>query len=407
MTLLEKLKNRGFIEQVSDPYIEKLLEERKITCYIGFDPTADSLHVGNLVPIMLLKWFEVSGHRPIALIGGGTALIGDPSGKTEMRKLISKEQIDKNSKSIEHNLKQFLDIPKSSSIRNNYDWLGNLNYIKFLRKIGIHFSVNRMIAAEAYKQRLEKGLSFIEFNYQILQAYDFLKLFEEEDCILQMGGNDQWGNIVAGIDLIRRVHQKDAYAITVPLMLTASGQKMGKTENNAIWLSENKLDPYHYYQFWINTDDRDVKRFLFLYTFLEEDYINDLTKKEGEYLNDAKRVLAYEATKLCHGEEAAKNAELASKVFKGQINEIAKANLPSIEIRLSLLKSMNYAELFFEVGLSKSKSEAKRLIKGGGAYIENKKIERFDKKIDEEYLNKKDFLLRAGKKKYMRIVVLS
>ena len=267
MTLIERLKRRGFIEQISDPIIEKIVEKEKITCYVGFDPTSDSLHVGNLVPIMLLKWFEMYDHRPIALIGGGTALIGDPSGKTEMRKMITKSQIDNNAKGIERNLRQFLDIPKSTSIRNNYDWLGNLNYINFLREIGIHFSVNRMIATEAYKQRLEKGLSFIEFNYQILQAYDFLKLYEEENCILQMGGNDQWGNIVAGIDLVRRVHQKEVYAITVPLILTSTGQKMGKTEKNAVWLSPEKLEPYSYYQFWINTDDRDVRRFYFYIHF--------------------------------------------------------------------------------------------------------------------------------------------
>ncbi len=405
MKLSEKLKRRGFVEQFTDEKIFDKIDNETITCYVGFDPTSDSLHVGNLVPIMLLRWFEEYNHKVIALVGGGTALIGDPSGKTEMRKMLTKEKIDSNINGIKNNLKNFLDIPNKTQLLNNYDWLGGLEYIDFLRDIGSLFSVNRMLSAESYKIRLEKGLSFLEFNYQILQAFDFLRLFEKEGCTLELGGSDQWGNIVAGMDLIRRKHQKESYGLTVPLIQTASGQKMGKSEGNAVWLNGNKLNPYDYYQFWINTDDRDVKRFLLLYTMLEEDYIDELTNVEGHHLNKAKEVLAYEATKLCHGEEEAKKAVKGAKIFKGVIDETTKDHLPSIEINKSEIEDKPVFLIFKKVGLCNSNSDAKRLIKGGGAYIENKKVEKFDDTLNSAIINKNEIILRAGKKKYMRVII--
>jgi len=266
----EIFKERGFIEQITDPSeIEDVLGRRSITCYIGFDPTAASLHVGSLVPIMALAHMQRHGHRPIALVGGGTSLIGDPSGKTEMRKILSREEINSNAEGLRKQLSHYLDFSKGKSLLlNNADWLTPLNHIEFLRDIGRHFSVNRMLTAESYRQRMEKGLTFIEFNYMLLQSYDFLHLFKHHDCLMQMGGNDQWGNMVAGIDLIRRIEEKKAYCMTFPLITTSQGHKMGKTEKGTVWLDAALTSPYEYYQFWINTEDADVGRFLALFTFL-------------------------------------------------------------------------------------------------------------------------------------------
>ena len=313
-SVYDVFRERGFIEQITDePLIRDLLEQEHITCYIGFDPTATSLHIGSLVPIMSLAHMQRHGHRPIALVGGGTGLIGDPSGKTEMRQILTREQIDHNARCLQKQLSRYLDFGEGKAILlNNADWLTQLNYIEFLRDIGRHFSVNRMLAAESYRIRLEKGLNFIEFNYMLLQAYDFLYLFQHYGCLLQMGGNDQWGNMVAGIDLIRRVEGKTAFSMTFPLITTSQGHKMGKTEKGTVWLDAELTSPYEYYQYWINTEDADVERFLALFTFLPMEEITEVKALTDARLNMAKAVLAFEATKITHGEEAAVAAWKAS-----------------------------------------------------------------------------------------------
>jgi tyrosyl-tRNA synthetase len=308
------LKERGFIEQFTD---EALITEQfagePVTCYIGFDPTATSLHIGSLVPIMALAHMQQTGNKPIALVGGGTGLIGDPSGKSEMRQVLTREQIDYNAKCLGKQLSKYIDFTDGKALLlNNADWLTKINYIEFLRDIGRHFSVNRMLAAESYKIRLEKGLNFIEFNYMILQGYDFLYLFQHHGCALQMGGNDQWGNMLAGTELIRKVEAKDAHALTFPLITTSLGQKMGKTEKGTVWLDAELTKPYEYYQYWVNCDDADVERFLKLFTFLPLSDIAVVKTLADARLNMAKAVLAYEATKVTHGAEAAKAAWRAS-----------------------------------------------------------------------------------------------
>ena len=401
-TVYDVLKERGFIEQVTDE--EKIPELLKgsVTCYIGFDPTASSFHVGSLVPIMALAHMQRHGHRPIALVGGGTGLVGDPSGKQEMRQVLTYEEIRQNAEAQKKQFSLFLDFSKDQALLlNNADWLTKLNYIDFLRDIGVHFSVNRMLATESVKIRLESGLSFIEFNYQLLQAYDFWHLFKHYDCVIQMGGSDQWGNIVAGVDLIRRLEGKQAYGITFPLIMTADGRKMGKTEKGAVWLDPQRTSSYEYYQFWINTDDRDVKRFLPLFTLLPMEEIEEYRKLEGADLRRAKEVLAFEATKIVHGEEEASRARNASRAVFGRGEMSENDGIPTEYIPEERFDEQVPAfKLFFELaGLCASGSEARRLIEQGGAYINNRKIERFEELIRLE----DNMLLRAGKKKYKRI----
>src|SRR5512136_2274198 len=321
-SVYEVFIERGFIEKVTDE--EKLpgILEGKVTCYIGFDPTASSFHVGSLVPIMSLAHMQRRGHRPIALVGGGTGLVGDPSGKDEMRQILTYEEINKNAEAQKRQFERFLDFSGGQALLlNNADWLTKLNYIDFLRDIGVHFSVNRMLATESVKIRLETGLSFIEFNYQLLQAYDFWYLFKHHNCLIQMGGSDQWGNILAGIDLIRRLDGKQAYGITFPLIMTADGKKMGKTEQGAVWLDPERTSPYGYYQFWINTDDRDVRRFLALFTFLPMEEVESLGRFHGADLRKAKEVLAFEATRIVHGKEEAGKARAASRALFTNISD--------------------------------------------------------------------------------------
>src|SRR4030066_506847 len=327
-TVFAIFKERGFVEQVTDEgKIPEILEGR-ITCYIGFDPTASSFHVGNLIAIMSLAHMQRHGHQPIALVGAGTGLVGDPSGKDEMRQILTYEEINRNAEAQKKQFARFLDFSdRKALLLNNADWLTKLNYIDFLRDIGVHFSVNRMLATESVKIRLETGLSFIEFNYQLLQAYDFWYQFRHYDCLIQMGGSDQWGNIGAGIDLIRRLEGEQAYGITFPLIMTADGRKMGKTEKGAVWLDSQRTSPYEYYQFWINTDDRDVKRFLALFTFLPMEKVEEYGKLKGADLRKAKEVLAFEATKIVHGEEEAEKARIASKRIFGS----GHATLPSLK----------------------------------------------------------------------------
>ena len=406
--VLDIFDERGFLEQVTDYDQVRELLDSPTTCYIGFDPTAKSLHVGSLLPIMSLVHMQENGHRPIVVIGGGTALVGDPSGKTEMRPVMTREEIDRNAEGIKKQLSRFLDFEGGRALMvNNADWLTKLNYIEFLRDIGRHFSVNRMLAAESYKARLETGLSFIEFNYMLLQAYDFWYLFKHYDCRIQMGGNDQWGNILAGAHLIKRLEGQIVHGITFPLLTTSSGIKMGKTHKGAVWLDPELTSPYEYYQYWINQDDRDVERFLALFTLLPMDEIRRLGSLKGEDIREAKKILAYEATKLCHGEQEARKAQEASRRLFER-GEVADAgSIPTCEINEAELSHGLPAYILFErTGLCKSRGEARRLISQGGGYVNGKRIEAFDEPITLDLVKDGALLLRAGKKRYVNVRVL-
>jgi len=407
-TVYDVFVERGFLEQVTDEANLRELLKREVTCYIGFDPTASSFHVGTLVPIMSLAHMQRHGHRPIALVGGGTGLVGDPSGKDEMRQIMTKEEIHQNAEFQKKQFAHFLDFSGDRALLlNNADWLTKLNYIDFLRDIGVHFSVNRMLATESIKIRLETGLSFIEFNYQLLQAYDFWHLFKHHNCLIQMGGSDQWGNIVAGIDLIRRLEGKQAYGITFPLIMTADGKKMGKTEKGAVWLDPERTSPYEYYQFWINTDDRDVRRFLALFTFLLMEEVEKYGGLKGAEIRKAKEILALEATKIVHGEEEAKRAMDASRaLFFDQEGD--EESIPTKYMsRKEFVQGIPIFKLFETTSLCSSGSEARRLIEQGGAYLDRKRIDKFDYLVTlAEFSEKNEILLRAGKKKFHRIKML-
>jgi tyrosyl-tRNA synthetase len=344
------------------------------------------------------------GHMPIVIIGNGTAMIGDPSGKTEMRKMLYQQQIEENAQKLIDQLDRYLHFDQGKAkVVFNGDWLLNLKYIDFLRDIGKHFSVNRMLAAESYKIRLETGLSFLEFNYQLLQAYDFLMLYQKHNCLLQMGGDDQWGNIVAGIDLIRRIEGRQAYGLTFPLLVTAGGQKMGKTAKGALWLDAKKTSPYDFYQYWINVDDRDVEKFLAFFTFLPMEEVKKLGALEGADLRKAKQILAYEATKITHGEKEARKAEQAARAAFGSGEGDIDA-MPTTEFdRDEFVKGMNVVDLFYETKLSKSKSEARRLIQQGGCYINEIRVENIEKQITINDFDGEQLILRAGKKRYHRV----
>ncbi|MDP3015998.1 MAG: tyrosine--tRNA ligase [Deltaproteobacteria bacterium] len=407
-TVFAIFKERGFVEQVTDEKKVPEILEGRVTCYIGFDPTASSFHVGNLVPIMSLAHMQRHGHRPIALVGGGTGLVGDPSGKDEMRQILTHEEINKNAETQKKQFSRFLDFSEDRALLlNNAEWLTRLNYIDFLRDIGVHFSVNRMLATESIKIRLETGLSFIEFNYQLLQAYDFWHLFKNYNCLIQMGGSDQWGNIVAGIDLIRRLEGRQAYGVTFPLIMTADGRKMGKTERGAIWLDPERTSPYEYYQFWINTDDRDVRRFLALFTFLPMEEVEEYGKIRGAEIRKAKEILAFEATKIVHGEEEASKARAASKALFLK-EESEEGSIPTTCFdKKKFVQGIPIFKLFETTSLSTSGSEARRLIEQGGGYLNEKRVEKFDLMVTLEDFNEKgEVLLRAGKKKFHRIKIL-
>jgi tyrosyl-tRNA synthetase len=405
------LKERGFIAQASDEDdVRKMLGGDPITYYIGYDSSATSLHAGSLVPIMAMMHLQQAGHRPVAIVGGGTTMVGDPSGRTEMRKLLSEEDIRSNGRAIHAQLNRYLHFDgKNSLALDNADWLLPLSYVQFLREVGRHFSVNRMLAAEAYKQRLEKGLSFIEFNYQLLQAYDYLYLFQNYGCTLQMGGDDQWGNILAGVDLIRRVEGTKVEAMTFPLLTAASGAKMGKTASGAVWLDANLLSPYDFYQYWVNCDDRDAGRFLRLFTFLPMDEIAQLESLEGSDIRQAKQILAFEATRITHGEKEAQKAQAAAAAAFGiakEKNEQGIEAMPTTVIpRSRLAEGISPMEIFAEVGLTNSRGEARRLIKQGGLYVNDQRVESLDDVLNEDSLTPDGILLRAGKKKYHRLIV--
>ena len=416
---------RGFVEQVSDEMeLRNILQNENITCYIGFDPTATSLHIGSLVPIMALMHMQKYDHRPIILIGGGTGLIGDPSGKSEMRQILTRDEIDYNASCLKIQLSKYMDFKKDRTILlNNAEWLTELKYIEFLRDIGRHFSVNKMLAAESYRIRWETGLNFIEFNYMLLQAYDFLYLFKNYGCVLQMGGNDQWGNMLAGSDLIRRIDGRNVFSMTFPLITTSHGHKMGKTERGTVWLDPKLTSPYEYYQFWINTDDSDVERFLALFTFLPMEEVREVRSLADSRLNMAKAVLAFEATKITHGQEAAIAAWMASAtafntkpVGKGLFSssniprEDAMRDvsaIPSTEKSKSELeRGIPAFKLACETGLAGTSGDARRLIAQGGIYVNDRPVERFDEKINISHLNEHgEIHLRKGKKKHVVITV--
>lgn len=402
----EILKERGFVSQVTDEEaVARAFDEETVTCYIGFDPTGKSLHVGNLVQIMMLAHVQRGGHRPIALVGGGTAMIGDPSGKDALRPQLATEAIDGNIARIRKQLSSYLDFDGGRALLvNNADWLRTLNYITFLREIGEQFSVNRMLTAEAYRARMETGLTFLEFNYQILQAYDFLMLFREYGCTMQFGGDDQWGNIVAGVDLIRRKERGAAQAVTTPLLTLSDGRKMGKTAEGAVWLDPGMTSPYDFYQFWINVDDRDVEGLLALFTFLPMEQVRELAGLQGEQIRHAKSILAFEATKITHGEEAAEQARRGARsVFGGA--RTGGEDVPTVEIgRERLEAGINVVDLFVEAELGKSKSEVRRLIQQGGASVNGERVAAIDRTLDAGDLDGDGvLLLRAGKKRFQRV----
>jgi len=403
-------KARGFFQQVTE---EAELVARSaagpLTAYIGLDPTADSFHAGHLIPLMSLVHFQRAGHRPIALLGAGTAMIGDPTGKNEMRKLLTVEQLDGNALALRAQIARLLDFQHPDPARrailaNNADWLRTLNYIEFLRTIGPHFSVNRMLTFETFRVRMETGLSFIEFNYPLLQSYDFLELYRRYGCVLQMGGDDQWANIISGVDLVRRMERAQVFGWTFPLLTTASGAKMGKTEQGAVWLDANKTSPYDFYQYWINVEDADVPRFLRLFTVLPLDEIAELEKLRDADTRKSKGVLAFEVTKLIHGEEEAQRAQAGARALFGGGGDLG--DVPTTSIPAARLDGgIQVAVLLAETGLAKTTSEARRLIGQGAVYIDDWKVPDPSHGLMRAQVTNGAILLRVGKKKFHRVVV--
>jgi len=407
LSIWEVYKRRGFFAQCTDEAgLAAAGAEGPLTGYIGFDPTADSFHVGHLIPLMALVHLQRAGHRPIALMGAGTAMIGDPTGKNEMRQMLSVEQLDRNVEGLQRQLRTLLDFGAGAILANNAEWLRKLNYIEFLRDIGPHFSVNRMLTFETFKTRLAQegaGLSFIEFNYPLLQSYDFLELHRRHGCVLQMGGDDQWANIISGVELVRRIARRPVYGWTFPLHTTASGAKMGKTEQGAVWLDPARTSPYEYYQYWINVDDRDVSKCLRLFTLLELERIGELDALRGADVRQAKQVLALEATQLIHGEEEARRAERGARALFGGTGAADLDEVPSTVFALT--DAFPISEALASVGLARSRSEARRLIKQGGVSVNERRVESEEETLSSADLKDGAILLRVGKKKYHRLVV--
>ena len=404
MTTFEELRRRGLLAQLTDEKeIEELINAGKATFYIGFDPTADSLHVGHFMALCLMKRLQMAGTQPIVLLGGGTGMIGDPSGKTDMRKMLTPETIQHNVDCFKKQMSRFIDFSEGKAIAvNNADWLLNLNYVELLREVGACFSVNRMLTAECYKQRMERGLSFLEFNYMIMQSYDFLQLFQKYGCNMQFGGDDQWSNMLGGTELIRRKLGKDAYAMTITLLLNSEGKKMGKTEKGAVWLDPEKTSPYEFYQYWRNVADADVIKCLKMLTFVPIEQIEEMEKTmEGAQFNAAKELLAYELTKLVHGEEEAEKAQAAAKaLFGGSGND---ANMPVAEIDSADLTdgTIGLLNLLVKAGLAPSVSEARRLVQQGGITVNDEKITDAKAQIKLEG----EMIVRKGKKAFKKVVV--
>ncbi len=405
MSVYEVLEERGFIQQVThDEEVRELLAKEKITFYIGFDPTADSLHVGHFLGMMVMAHMQRAGHRPICLIGGGTTMVGDPSGKTDMRRMMTREEIDANGERFKKQMQRFLDFAEDRALMlNNADWLLDLNYVEFLREIGVHFSVNRMLTAECYRNRMEKGLTFLEFNYMLMQAYDFLELNRRTGCVMQLGGADQWSNILAGADLIRRKESKPAYGLTFTLLTTSDGRKMGKTEKGALWLDPEKTPPYDFYQYWRNIDDADVANCLALLTFLPMDEVRRLGALAGSEINTAKKTLAYEVTKLIHGEQEADKARQAAEALFGGSDDLD--NVPTTVFTPADIVGKRIIDILPATGLVASVGEGRRLIAGGGLYIGDDKVDDQNCVIGEAAVSGGSLMLRKGKKTYHRLVI--
>ena len=405
MTLFDELKARGLIAQVTDEEeIKELINNGKATFYIGFDPTADSLTAGHFMALTLMRRLQQAGNKPIALIGGGTAMIGDPSGRTDMRKMMTKETIAHNCDCFKKQMSRFIDFSDDKAILvNNADWLLDLNYVDFIRDIGTHFSVNKMLTAECYKQRLEKGLSFLEFNYMIMQSYDFYALYSKYGCNLQCGGDDQWSNMLGGTELIRRKLSKDAYALTITLLLDSNGKKMGKTAGNAVWLDAEKTSPYDFYQYWRNVSDADVMKCIRMLTFLPLEQIDEMDTWEGSKLNDAKDILAYELTELVHGKEEAEKARASAKALfgAGADAEIPTANLTADDLTDGIIDILT---VLVKSGLVQSKSEARRAVEQGGVTADGEKITDIKKSFNSDELSA-GIVIRRGKKSFKKVIL--
>lgn len=407
MSVYDELVERGFIEQAThEKETRELLDNEKVTFYIGFDPTADSLHVGHFVAVMAMSHMQRAGHRPIALLGGGTGMVGDPSGKSDMRQMMTNETIDHHIACFKKQLSKFMDFGEGKAmIVNNADWLLDLNYIDFLREVGVHFSVNRMLAAECFKQRLETGLSFFEFNYMLMQSYDFLELYRKYDCKLQMGGNDQWSNIISGVDLVRRLHGETAFGLTFSLLTTSAGIKMGKTEKGAVWLDPEKTSPYEFYQYWRNIADADVEKCLSLLTYLPMEEVRRLGALEGADINKAKEVLAFEVTKIVHGHEEATKATMATRaLFEGGSQA---GSIPTTEISgAEFATGMDILTLLQQTKMIPSRSEGRRLITQGGVKVEGETVSSIDFEITAESFNEGVLMIQRGKKAFHRVVLI-
>ena len=405
MSVLDVLQERGFIKQMShEAEIKELLEKEKITFYIGFDPTADSLHVGHFIALMMMSHMQKAGHRPIVLLGGGTGMVGDPSGKDEMRKMLTPEFIAHNIACFKKQMSRFIDFSEGKAIiANNADWLLNLNYVNLLREVGVHFSVNRMLTAECFKKRWEKGLTFFEFNYMIMQSYDFWKLHQDYGCVMELGGDDQWSNMLGGVELIRRKEQKPAYCMTCKLLTNSEGKKMGKTEKGALWLDPEKTSPYDFYQYWRNVNDSDVENCLALLTYLPMDEVHRLASLKDAAINEAKKVLAYEVTKLVHGEEEARKAQAATEALFGGGADLS--NVPTIEITADEM-SAKVIDVLTAAKVFSSKREARQMITQGGLTVKEEILKDPESSLSADMFDAdKSLLIRKGKKKYFRLLV--
>lgn len=407
MKIYEELQARGLLAQLTDAEeIRDLINGGKATFYIGFDPTADSLHVGHFMALCLMKRLQEAGNKPIALIGGGTGMIGDPSGRSDLRTMMTKETIAHNCECFKKQMSRFIDFSEGKALMvNNADWLTDLNYIEFIRDIGVHFSVNRMLTAECYKQRMEKGLSFLEFNYMIMQSYDFLELYKRYGCNMQFGGDDQWSNMLGGTELIRRKLGKDAYAMTITLLLNSEGKKMGKTQKGAVWLDPNKTSPFEFYQYWRNVADADVLKCLRMLTFLPLEQIDEMDKWEGSQLNQAKEILAYELTNLVHGEEEAEKAREAAKaLFAGSGSS---ENIPTVILEDEQFTdgSIDILAILVASGMAASRSEARRAVEQGGVTVKGEKVTDVKTVYSKEDIAAEEFMVKKGKKSFKKIEV--
>lgn len=402
----DTLKQRGFIAQVThEEEIRHILNNKKISFYIGFDPTADSLHIGHFIQMVVMAHMQKAGHRPIAIIGGGTAMVGDPSGRSDMRQMLTQKEINQNGDNFKYQLSKLVEFgPDKALMINNADWLSELKFIDFLREFGVHFSVNRMLTAECFKSRLEKGLSFFEFSYMLMQSYDFLRLFQDYNCVLQLGGDDQWSNILGGVDLIRRVEGKSAYGMTFNLLTTSEGHKMGKTQKGAVWLDPKKTSPYEFYQYWRNIDDNDVVKCLKLLTFISLDEIEKLSQLKDEEINKAKKILAFEVTKLIHGEREANNAKSSAEALFSKGTNMDY--MPSTVITdKELEEGISILDLMLRCKVVTSKSEGRRLINQGGLQLGDNKVKDTELTVNYEDFIDNSLLLRKGKKTYHRVII--